>query len=522
MNETFELGYEVPDGQEVRARMHHLFISGVTQLAGKTTALEAFVHRTGCRALVFRCGRGEIGFEGAERIRPFFRERTDWRFVEGVISAHLHEKAKFYRGDIMTACRGARTLEDVHGAVRKRLAKTREGSFVHKILTELDQYLSEVVPVLREIDLAQTLELKEKVSVIDLEDVPLAVQQLIIASCCERIMEKERDVVVVIPEAWQMVPQDRTTPVKLAVEDITRRGAKLGIYCWLDSQQVTGVDQDVLRNIAIWLFGLQTHDLEKGRVAKTIPGRKVKPDDVHALKLGHFYLVARTEAVRLIYVRPLWMNPEVAMGVVHGQLNVENVAKSAPHPVRKVDPMDEKLKTENERLVKLNKNLIARVDELELRIKELARIKAPEFVAEAVKAAVGLKAAATMHKGGLIDTTGPAPVDREVVVPHLHVDQALPNLTVHVRYEKVEANDQEPRGRIGILIADGFMDEPRTFGDIAREATARGWGKWTGGNSKVAAAKQLKWFAESGFFRLESSQYVLVPAMKKRITKKEE
>lgn len=334
----FLIGYEVGSGEPVEAVLHHLFISGVTQHSGKTTALEAFIERVQPRrTLVFRCGRGEIGFSGARRIPPYFRQRTDWQFVEGLLSAHLHEKLKFYRGDIIQACRGAKadaarerreaTLQDVHRQIRKRLEKIRKDSFVEKVLIELDQYFSEVLPILDTIKFSAALELHDGMNMMDLEGVPLAIQHLVITACATKIMETESNTILIIPEARQMIPEDQRTIVKLAVEDITARGAKIGNYVWLDSQHMTGVDLDVLRNVDIRMYGRQTQDREVERVARAIPGRKVTRDNVQGLLIGQFYTVLYGKEIQKVYVRPAWLPERVARDVALGKATLEDALK---------------------------------------------------------------------------------------------------------------------------------------------------------------------------------------------------
>ena len=121
MTDKILLGYEIGSGTPVEAKLHHLFISGVTQHSGKTTGLEAFIDRAGLPALVFRTGRGELGFTNAHRIQPYFRERTDWRFLEGLLSVHLREKTKIYRSNLMTVSRGANNLQTVWDRIRRKL-----------------------------------------------------------------------------------------------------------------------------------------------------------------------------------------------------------------------------------------------------------------------------------------------------------------------------------------------------------------------------------------------------------------
>jgi hypothetical protein len=61
------LGYEVGSGLPVEIPLAHTFVTGQTQLSGKTTALRAIVERSRRRALAFVTKRGEA-FEG----RPIY------------------------------------------------------------------------------------------------------------------------------------------------------------------------------------------------------------------------------------------------------------------------------------------------------------------------------------------------------------------------------------------------------------------------------------------------------------------
>lgn len=315
----FTVGFELGTGESVPAEIHHLAIFGLTQRAGKTTSLEAFISRLPpeFHVLVFRTKRGDLGFENAIRIPFYFRERTDWQFVEGLISAHLLEKARIYRGDIMRACQGATSLHDVWNNVKEFLKNSRTGSWPEKIYTELDQYFSEIVPVITEMEFSQDLVLEGKVSLMDLEDLSPAMQQLLISAAVDRIMESRENTIVVLPEGRDFIPGDRRTPAKLAIENLVRKGATLHNFLWTDSQSLTGLDLNVMRNVGVWIFGRQDLDLEIERTAKAIPGGLARADDVKALRIGQFYIVQEGKA-RKIYVWPSWLEEGDAVEVAKG------------------------------------------------------------------------------------------------------------------------------------------------------------------------------------------------------------
>src|SRR5919109_1700048 len=73
---TIPLGFEVGTGHAVEMPIRHMAVCGQTQEAGKTTALEGLIARSGRRALTFVTKRGEGAFQHARGIRPYFREQA--------------------------------------------------------------------------------------------------------------------------------------------------------------------------------------------------------------------------------------------------------------------------------------------------------------------------------------------------------------------------------------------------------------------------------------------------------------
>ena len=95
MEKPILLGFEVGTGEPVYLPLHHLAIFGITQLSGKTTALEAIVSRSGLRAVAFITKRGESGFSRYNLIQPYYRPRADWMFIEGLVNVALGEKVRY-------------------------------------------------------------------------------------------------------------------------------------------------------------------------------------------------------------------------------------------------------------------------------------------------------------------------------------------------------------------------------------------------------------------------------------------
>lgn len=155
MSARILLGYEVKTARPVEIPLHHTVITGVTQLSGKTTTLEALIRRSGLRSVAFRTKRGEGGFTEVRTIPPFFRERADWLFVEALLEASMRERMKFERGSIIRACKGARSLRQVQGNIRDQLPKAR--GINQEILQRLDAYFELVLPELERIPFSSEL-----------------------------------------------------------------------------------------------------------------------------------------------------------------------------------------------------------------------------------------------------------------------------------------------------------------------------------------------------------------------------
>lgn len=525
---AFRIGFRIPDGVEVLSELQHTFLSGLTQKSGKTTALEGFVSRLPpeLSVLIFRTGRGDIPFAGAARIPPFFRERVDWAYVEGLLGAELHQRMNYYRADIINAVRGARTLDQVHTNVRKRLEKVKN-PWAQKALVELDQYFQDVLPELRAHRFAATMELRPGAQIVDLEHWRPSTQQLVIASMVDRVMAEDRNVLIVLPEAKDFIPEEMRTPAKLAIESLVRKGAKLGNFCWLDSQYLTSLDLDVLRNFGLWLFGRQTLDAELRRVAKMIPGPKKTWADIQGLQLGQFFVV-EGETVTRTYAQPAWLPAQDAQKVARGGLPIADALRQFK-PTLKEEPKvneeeAEELQAKIEGLTGNVERLNARNAELERQLKEANRPAeanaraAAANAAEKIERVPGARAPFTgADESGRPLFTDPVTRTDARTRADVHVFTETPDLTVHVRVVRRDASTEEPGGRAAYLVATGFFDQRRTINEACSEFRARGWGEWKGGSGWNNMDRILNKLASEGFLRNVDKGYLVVSEAKDRI-----
>jgi len=331
------LGFEVGSGKEVQMRLHHTVVTGMTQLSGKTTTLEAIISRSGRRAIAFKTKRGEEGFNAYEEILPFFNERADWQYVASLLEATLREKLKFERPWIMRATKGARTLREVMENIAMLKAESSGGSLPENIYTALEEYLKIVVPQIERFQFSKTLELKDGINVMDLTEMSVELQSLVIRSTMEHVISELRDVIVIIPEAWEHLPQGRNTPVKLYAETFIRKGASIGNFLFIDSQDIAGVDKTPLRQCNNWILGRQREAHEVERVREILGRNRFSAEDIRGLTLGHFYAVLGDD-MKKVYVLPAGVPYKLGRTVATGEVPVEKIKDYLESPLEESKP----------------------------------------------------------------------------------------------------------------------------------------------------------------------------------------
>ncbi len=329
---NIKLGYEVGTGKEVGIKQSHLIVTGLTQEAGKTTTLESLIKRSGKRAIVFRTKIGEKSFLEGTKIPPYFKDRSDWQFIQGLVEATIKEKLRsFERAKIIQIAKqtGGKSLLEFKKKVDERLEHEKINAFERDILTNLQAYLEIVLPKLQSINFSNDLELVDGLNIIDLERFSrdAEVQSLIIRSVAEEVLHNFKDVILVIPESWKFLPQKRGNPCKLIVEEFIRQGAANNNYIWIDSQDMADVDKTPLKQISTWILGYQSERNEVKHTLDQIPlskSQKPKPEDIMSLGTGVFYLATREQTTK-VYVEPFWLDSGRAKKVALGKIKISEL-----------------------------------------------------------------------------------------------------------------------------------------------------------------------------------------------------
>jgi hypothetical protein len=543
MTRTIHLGFEIGTGEAVAVPLHHTVITGQTQMAGKTTTLEAMISRSGLRALTFVTKRGEGSFHTARRIGPYFREQADWQFVASILEASRGEKLKFERAWIIRASKGARTLADVQRNVRKLMDKAK-GMSADVYLT-LDAYLDAVVPQIAGVRWAAAVELEPGVNVMDLTDLNPEMQHLVIRSSIDWVLTKERDTVVVVPEAWKFLPQGRGTPVKLGAESFIRQAASLHNYLWLDSQDIAGVEKIILKSVPVWILGVQRESNEVKRTLAQIPAgiKKPKPDQIATLGLGQFFACHGTHVTK-VYVQPSWAPDPQAREVARGELAVEDLLRLRPGGPRYTnmertnrmadafdlerpfpdarppawldtvtpDPQpDEDLDMAD--LKPLHDKLDKLIDLITQQQQGNAFTVLAPGTAQLVPAAGPVAPAAAGDEEQLYQRfkarfLAEAPELLQVLV-------SRPEIVVKVERQVIDVDGGTLRGKLALLIKNGFFDSGATGYAAWKELNRLG-----SKPAKVSVYTELKDLARMGFLTNEGEGYTTAPGMKASIKEK--
>lgn len=350
MKKNIFLGYEVKTGKKVEIPLAHLIVTGITNLSGKTTCIEALIKRSGLKAIIFKTKVGEAGINEGTIIPPYFKENSNWQYVQSLLEATLKERMKFERSWIIDACRNANSLLEVKANIDRFLADGKDArgrtlnALSRSIYTTLQAYFELILPQLQYSNFSKTLELRDGINIMDLERYKVEIQSLVMRSVLETVLNEQKGVIVVIPEFWKFCPQTRGSPVKMVAEEFIRQGATNQNFLWADSQDLANVDKTLLKQVSVWVLGLQQernevkHTLDQIPVSKSL---KPKTEEIMTLDLGHFF-VSTPDMVKKVYVLPAWLDEAKGKDIALGKLKVESIQKPSAIAPYSIMPLSQK------------------------------------------------------------------------------------------------------------------------------------------------------------------------------------
>lgn len=530
------LGYEVGSGTAVSIPLDHMMITGRTQAAGKTTTLEALVHRSKLRCLSFLTKPGEKLFADSHPTEPYFYDQGGWQFVASILESALGEKLKQERAEIINASAGAKSLREVYQRIVDKKARAKSG-WVIDVLTRLEAYLDIVLPQIEQIRFAKKLKISRGVNVIDLsQGFSSEMQSLIIRSSIEWILANEKDVITVIPEAWKFLPNGAGNPVLHGCRTLIRQGGTLGNWVAIDSQEITSVDAGIRKSIGVWICGVQQELNEVKRVIDQLPGKpKPAPDDVMTLGLGQFYISFPSPSggvtwPRKVYVQPLWMEDNQAfMIATNGMPPILSKYEGEPgRVVVEPDPERELTGSDFDQAI---------VDDVDLSWRETSNLEEDEVDTTNLERKLDLileelrSHAAPVHNHVPVERPKafePGEIDKEPLYAEfrsrllkdpvvLKVLATQPRIEVETQLQTIQYDGSSLKGRIALLVKNGFFDNGVSSAGVVRRELKR-----TGGDSpENNIMPVLKEYQKYGFLTLEQDGgWHSVTEMKRHIVAK--
>lgn len=546
MNQV-RLGFEVGSGAPVEIPLAHTFVSGQTQQSGKTTTLRAIVERSGRSAIAFVTKRGEE-LDG-RRIRPYLPRRSEqpihWRLVEAMLASALDQKRlqSLERLWLIKAAKGAHSLDDVQGNIRRLLAKTKSDRSTD-VYTLLDEYLELVVPQMRSLQASETLDLQPGLNVIDLSGLAVQTQSMVIRAALERINTHETNVLTVLPEAWEFAPRGRSAPAKDEAIAMSRKGAapKVQNFLLVDSQDIAGVENVVRQACSVWLIGVQRELNEVKRAVQMMPVgvKRPKADDVATLQLGQFYACWGAHAVK-VYVQPAWMTDDQAVKVATGVITVGQMVRHQQSIEREAAAVERRfigrtkqeetvnaaeaqaLKDENNKLREENAELRRRLDALKDRgtrqhqpgPRAAERHATGPTTGPDVGSGAGHRreftAAESFDNEQLYQAIKARLVEELPSDPRvIEIVMARPEIRVKVERHVLKVDGRSLRGRIARLITEDYFSQARTSANVLDELLKRGADR----PSNIELGNEMKALCDMGFFTRDNKWYSLVPGAK--------
>jgi len=288
--------------------------------------------------------------------------------LKRLLESQSHLALKFEFPELIKVCKREDTFQGILEAVNEGL-KSKVHPIVENKLLVLQHLLTKLVRELEKTPISDELELKNRINVMDLSEVSLELQQLAVHSTLKWILEKERNLIVVLDEAHRFIPQSGSNASKETVTTFIKEGGAKGLWLWLVDQTITGIDKQALKQCWIWILGKQRELNEAKRTVAQIPFKTgLNEKSIMRLKVGEF-IVCTEEGAKVTYVQPAWLSEEAARDVALGRVSVKDVVDVFLKSRREEDEMVwkeryEKLKAEVERLAHENSELQRKIQNL--------------------------------------------------------------------------------------------------------------------------------------------------------------
>ena len=342
-----------------------------------------------------------------------------------------------------------------------------------------------------------------------------------------------------------------------------REAAAMKNFLWIDSQDLAGVADVLMRQVGVWLFGVQRAKQEIWRalehMPEGLPAKRPRPADIATLSKGQFYVCFGKE-MHKVYVQPAWMAAAHAEAIARGEEEVESAReilkeyayehkeskatakrdlesqaisdRSSNGTIARVGERDGQdqgeprgvgiadsdreeamWKEKYEALKKEFDLLSARMDELQKR--EVKAADAREFSGNG-SPAIGPKMGEWFDKFPAESLESVYQYIRKRLAKENPAEMLAlmekPSIEVKIQRPVLPIEGNTLQGRICQLITEGFFKQPQSAKITTAEAVRRGWCHPKTPFMRIQ--DPLDKITGMGFLTREADGYLIVPGMK--------
>jgi len=493
------IGFEKGSAEPVSVNISHTVVAGITR-SGKSETVKALISRAKDRRfLIFDIKRPRDYSGVGTEIPIFVEEKTDPLMLKRLLESQSHLALKFEFPELIKVCKKEDTFDGILKAVNDGL-RSKVHPIVENKLLVLQHLLTKLVRELERTPISDELELKDRINVMDLSEVSLELQQLAVHSTLKWILEKEKDLIVVLDEAHRFIPQGGSNASKETVTTFIKEGGAKGLWLWLVDQTITGIDKQVLKQCWVWILGKQREVNEAKRTVDQIPFKTgLNEKSIMRLKVGEF-VVCTEDGAKVTYVQPSWLSEEDARDVALGKISVKDVME--------VDDLvwKEKYEEERRRREECEKEFARQLEFLTKKardqayreaMKKVDEIKRQWNIEEMQKTIAALKDHNNELKARIQELENqlkifnelretlakiiPVPritsvTEKSSIPPEISVTAEQPVIHVKVERKPLNLTDKDLRGKIAIVYAEGALgDGWFSVSDVVKAFQRHAW-----------------------------------------------
>jgi hypothetical protein len=477
-SQDLKLGYETGTGDEVHVPAFHSAVTGITR-HGKTETMKSLsrrAEREGYTVLMFDVKTPRDYDDIGSEIPIYLEETTDPTTVKGLLESSSGISLSYQYSELIKVYEQGDTFDDMLTRIEGMMQDDDRHPVEEDKLRVLQHLLEELTDELGDAEVSDSLELQTGINVMDLHDVDESVQQLAIAATVEEVLDNHEDVILVLDEAHNFIPQSGSPPAHGNLVRALREGAAKNVWVWLSDQTITGVDKEPLKQVGVWVLGKQREKNEAQRVLDQIPAKtSFSSNDVMTLSKGHF-IVALDDEHPLTYVQPTWASDQDARAVALGEHDVD--ALDTEQPEQEVQEMEDEIQEKDRTNRELREQLDEarqRIEELEEENEKLERLLEEERESETSTADVDESRVQEIVDDRLDERFGD--LVSEVEIPEgVRVEAGVPKLEVVHETEPLELGTDSLKGKIAYLYAeDELPDGWFSTGEVYDAMKSRGW-----------------------------------------------